>query len=183
MVGGHPVLRGVDATRVLSHVSSNGAGRLAGRIRGVVIPIPADLLSEPDVDHARLEHGPLVWDVHVEDTRHPIESDDDPALDRQGTTGEASPGAPGEKIELLPMTELDDFRNLVGGRGKDHDIRQGSQDCRAVALVHAQFLFRVDDSMRPNDLLEFPDDLPLVFNHGCLPRSPCAVPGTVIVLL
>jgi hypothetical protein len=50
-----PVLQAVHAAGVLGHVAADGAGDLAGRVRGVVEAIVLDRLGDGEVAHARLD--------------------------------------------------------------------------------------------------------------------------------
>ena len=75
------ILQAVDAARVLGEVASDGGDDLARRVGRVVVALVRDLLGDPHVYDAGLDHDAAVRDVHLQDTPHPGKDDEDSRLD------------------------------------------------------------------------------------------------------
>ena len=84
------VLQAVRAAGVLGDVAADRADDLARRIGRVVAAERRDVLRDLEVGDARLDHGPQVRDVDVEDPVHARQADDDAVRDRQRAAGEAA---------------------------------------------------------------------------------------------
>src|SRR4029450_12129168 len=84
VVGGEAVLEAVGAARVLGNVAPDGADLLAGRVWGGVETFRGDLLGDLEVEHPRLDGGPLVVQVDLVDPAHAGEHDQHPVRHRQG---------------------------------------------------------------------------------------------------
>ena len=81
VVDGHAVLERVRAAGVGGHVAADRAGALARRIGGEMVAGAGQGLGEPQVGHARLDHGHAVAQVDLEDFVHPREHDHHAAAD------------------------------------------------------------------------------------------------------
>ena len=75
-----------------------------------------DGLRKPQVDQARLDDGPQVLQVDLEDAVHPGEADQDAALARDGATGESGSGPTRRVRYAARVAELDDRGDVPGAR-------------------------------------------------------------------
>src|SRR5262249_1899891 len=120
MVDGHAVFERVGAAGVGGDVAADGAGPLAGRVGGKVIPVRLQVIRQPQVDHARVDDGVAVAVIDLEDALHPCQRQDDPAADGQAPSGEAGPGPAGQEGYVEFVADADDVHDLLGG-GREHD--------------------------------------------------------------
>jgi hypothetical protein len=135
VVDGDAVLEGVRAAAVRGDVPAEGAGALAGRVRGVVVAERLEGVREPHVHHPRLDDGVPVADVHFEDPLHPRQADHDPAADRHAPAGEARPGPAGEERQAEVVAGGHDADDLLGAGREDDHLGPVLLDRVPVALV------------------------------------------------
>src|SRR5205814_5368246 len=91
MVAGDPVLEAVRPPRVGRDVAADGRHHLARRVRGEEPAPRLHGLREREVDESGLDGRTPVWQVHLEDSVHPVEPDHHAA--RRGHGAADEPGA------------------------------------------------------------------------------------------
>ena len=138
VVDGHAVLERVWAAGVGGHVAADRAGALARRIGGEVVTGAGQGLREPQVGHARLDHGHPVAEVDLEDLVHAGEHDHHAAGQRQAAAGQTGSGPASNHRRAVPLTQPDDLGNLPRGTGQDHRVGPAPFDREGVAIVDRQ---------------------------------------------
>src|SRR5205823_10163208 len=81
VVDGDAVLERVRPAGVGRDVAADGAGALAGGVRGEVPAVRLQVVGQPEVDDARLDDGVAVAVVHLQDALHARQADHDAAAD------------------------------------------------------------------------------------------------------
>ena len=97
VVDRHAVLERVRPARVGRDVAADRAGRLAGRVGGVMEARAGQRPGEPDVDDARLDDRVAVAGVDLEDPLHPGQADHHPAADGERPARQARPAPLGDE--------------------------------------------------------------------------------------
>ncbi len=165
VVAGDAVLDRPHATGVGGHVAPE-AGRLFAGEHGVDQPHRGEGGVELRQCHPRLDHGDLVGHVDLEDRRHPLERDHDPALDGCGGPGEPGARAAGGHGDPERSGGLHHGRHL-GGRSRPHH-RQWPRRSQPQRLVMAQV---VGHGLTQVDV-DGPGD-----GHQPVPDHPCNRPA------
>ena len=158
VVDGHAVLERVRTAGIGGHVAADGAGALARRVGGEVEAGAGQGLSEPQVGHARLDHGHPVAQVDLEDSIHPGQHDHHAAADRtilvcpsaksgrlagpcqrQATARQAGARSARDHRRAVSPTEFDDLGNLPRGARQNHRLGPVPLDREGVTIVDRQF--------------------------------------------
>ncbi len=142
VVHGDAVFERVRSAGVRGHVAADGASALARGIGSVVIAGPFQRVGQPDIDHARLDHGIAIAQVDLQDALHPRHHDHHAAADRQAATGQASARAARQKRHVGHVADLHDRGHVLGRARKDHHIRAVLFDHEPVAFVDHQVRMR-----------------------------------------
>ena len=132
------VLQRVRPAGVGGDVAADGAGPLARRVGGVVVARRLQVIGQPDVDDARLDHGVAVAEVDFEDPLHPRQGDHDAAADRQAAAGQARARPARQERDAVLVADLDDRDDLLGRGREDDDVGLVLLDGEAVAFVDEQ---------------------------------------------
>ena len=140
-----PVLQAVRPARVLGDVAADRAHLLARRVRRVEEPFGGDGTRHVEVRDAGLDHDALAREVDLEDPVHAGERDDDAARDRRRPAREPGSRAARDERHALAMACAQDDLNVLGGPGKDDELRDRAVPGQPVALVHAELLRLGDD--------------------------------------
>ena len=100
VVDREPVLEAVHTAGIFRHIAANGAGNLRGRIRRIVEAVGSYRLGNSQVWHTRLDPGPSVLRIDLQDAVQLAEHQQHPPGTWQGTTGETRASTAGNHRHL-----------------------------------------------------------------------------------
>src|SRR5437588_8116463 len=112
VVGGDPVGQSVRAAGVFGHVAADGAGALAGRVGRIEVAAAFHGSGDIEIDHARLHHGALVFEIDFQNAVHAGEGDHHASLARNGAAGKPGPGAAPYEGDAEFGSQLDQRRDV-----------------------------------------------------------------------
>src|SRR5262249_41349908 len=122
VVDSNAVLERVRPTGVGGDVAADGAGALAGRVRGEVVAVRLEVVGDPQVADPRLNNGLALPILSLEEPFHPHQGDDDPTADGEAAAGKAGTSAAGQEGDVQLIAGADDHSDLLGRAGEDDDI-------------------------------------------------------------
>ena len=157
------VLQAVRAAGVLGDVAADRADDLARRVGRVVAAERRDVLRDRQIRDARLDHGPQVGDVDLEDPVHPRQPDHDAVGDRQRAAGEAGAVAARDERHAVPAAEPDDGLHFRRRPGQDDRRRRHAQVHEAVGLVRQEIGRVLEQAARSDRARE-------IAQKGCVAR-------------
>ena len=143
MIAGDEILEGVNPPGIGGGIPTDGAGPLAGRVRGKVVRRPTGKgghrFGQRRVPHTRLHMGHAIFKIYLQDAIHLHGGDDDSVRKRHASPGQ--PGARSARDDLHPVLRKNfhDRRNLFGGRRKHHGRGPRAGDGEPVKFVDEQF--------------------------------------------
>ena len=138
VVGGEAVLQAVRAAGVLRDVAADRADLLARRVGRVVVAVRRRRPGHVEVDHARLDDGPLVVAAYLQDRPHPGGDHEHPVGVGQRAAGQAGARAAGHERQSLLGAGPHDGGELLGALRDDDQRRRHLVVGQAVALVGPQ---------------------------------------------
>ena len=178
VVDGDAVLERVRAAGVCAHVAADGAGALAGRVRGIVKTGAGQVTIERPIDDARLDHGVAIAKVDLVDRLHPREHDHHAAADRRAAAREAGPRPTRHERHAgghAPLHDLGDF----GRRLREHGhLRPVLLQHEGVALVNQQLGLCIEDVLRAHDPAQGVHESSLIAEGGHRHRARIAKSGS-----
>ncbi len=118
-----------------------------------MVAVRPDMVGQPQIDHARLDHGVTVAVVYFEDALHARQGDDDAAADGQATARQAGAGAARQERHIQFVACAHNADDLLGGGGEDDDVGLVFFDGVAVAFVDQQIAGRGQHRVASDDLL------------------------------
>ena len=112
----------VRATGVLPDIPSQRGYFLAGRVRGKDEPERRQGILQVQVDHAGLDHGPVICRINIQDAVHPAEFKDDAAPVGYGTTRQVGAGATGNDRYFVTVGRLYHPGHFGGTQREDDNL-------------------------------------------------------------
>ena len=148
VIGRHAVGQGVGTAGVLGHVAANGAGALAGGVGRIEVAAGFDRQRDIQIDHARLHHRALVFEIDFENAVHAREGDHNAAAAGDGAARKARPGAAPHHRHLKFARDANDGGYFLGGARERHQVRRVLLGA-AIVLVESEILRAVEITARP----------------------------------
>ena len=148
MIGGDPIGERVRATGVFGDIAADGAGALAGGIGRVEIAAGVDGQGDIQVDHPRLHHSALIFEVDFEDAVHACERNHEAALARDGAAGESCARAAAHDGHIEFARQFDQGSNFAGVAREGDQVRRVFVDT-AIVFVQREVSGPIEIAARP----------------------------------
>ena len=122
VVGRHAVLDGPHAAGVLRHVAADGGELPARRVGRIEEPLGGAVVVEIDRPHPRLGRDHHVSLVQLDDPRHAVEAERDPAVQGDAAAGAAARRAPRRDGNRLFVRDGHHLRHLFRRQRPDDEV-------------------------------------------------------------